>query len=339
MSSKFHLTPTGQARTCNAKTPESCKYSKLSGEVVEHYNSKEDAQAAYELEQEKNGNSNRPLKKTSIKKVKTADNESVNWKEIAKTSKLMNNVLTDPVLNSHAYSLILSEPSTSDEITKFYDVSGDQAETLSELSTYKPVSHIQQVDYRGQTLAEKNGQHYIFHTYEDSWDDKIELLNYTPVQKVEKEQINTEYTHVDKISDPDIQKMMKEHYRYNAQQKKYRAPYFWDSKEQSDIIVQNISAEGDSSIMDELQELKIDYTPYENEEKQNARVMEIGTVVFNKKINKGFMHTHMSASDGYPEDDGLKIDNKGNIKPTEGSLYVITGTGAVLGTGWKPVEQ
>lgn len=43
--SKFHVTPTGQSRTCSAKTNESCKYSKETGVVQPHFETREDAQA------------------------------------------------------------------------------------------------------------------------------------------------------------------------------------------------------------------------------------------------------------------------------------------------------
>jgi len=45
---KFHLTPKGQARPCMAQTAASCKYSKEAGEIVEHYDTKQEAQQAYE---------------------------------------------------------------------------------------------------------------------------------------------------------------------------------------------------------------------------------------------------------------------------------------------------
>lgn len=44
---KFHINPeTGKPSECRAKTPESCKYSQQSGEIVEHYDSMEKAQSA-----------------------------------------------------------------------------------------------------------------------------------------------------------------------------------------------------------------------------------------------------------------------------------------------------
>lgn len=70
---KFHLTPKGQARACSAKTPESCKYSQEAGTVVEHYETKEEAQAAYEKQTaEKLGSTNSLTKKKHTKTL-TAD--------------------------------------------------------------------------------------------------------------------------------------------------------------------------------------------------------------------------------------------------------------------------
>lgn len=53
---KFHVTPKGQARECNAQTPEACRYSQQSGKTVEHYETREEAQAAYEKQQQNKPN-------------------------------------------------------------------------------------------------------------------------------------------------------------------------------------------------------------------------------------------------------------------------------------------
>ena len=59
---RYHINPdTGRAGQCSAKTPEACKYSIESGTVVEHYDSKEEARAAYEK-------ANKSKTTTSLKK-------------------------------------------------------------------------------------------------------------------------------------------------------------------------------------------------------------------------------------------------------------------------------
>lgn len=70
---KFHLTPKGQARACSAKTPESCKYSQEAGTVVEHYETKEEAQAAYEQQAAQKHGSTNSLTKKKRTKLLTAD--------------------------------------------------------------------------------------------------------------------------------------------------------------------------------------------------------------------------------------------------------------------------
>lgn len=46
---KFHINPeTGRAGQCNAKSPESCKFSVEAGTVVAHYETKDEAKAAFE---------------------------------------------------------------------------------------------------------------------------------------------------------------------------------------------------------------------------------------------------------------------------------------------------
>lgn len=73
MPSKFHLTPKGQARQCSAKTPESCKYSQLAGETVEHYATKEEAQKAYEKTMDKH---------STVKLIKRKSKATISNKEL-----------------------------------------------------------------------------------------------------------------------------------------------------------------------------------------------------------------------------------------------------------------
>lgn len=69
---QYHINPeTGRAGQCKAKTPESCKFSVDSGTVVAHYDSKEDAKAAYERL-----NENKTLK--SVNKNKTSSKPKTN---------------------------------------------------------------------------------------------------------------------------------------------------------------------------------------------------------------------------------------------------------------------
>lgn len=336
MSTKFHLTPTGQARACSAKTPEACKYSQEAGEVVEHYNTKEDAQAAYEKQQEKAGNGSGTLKKTAKKARPRKSKEEINWQEIVKTDVIMRQVLQNENTAKHAYGIIVSAPQTADQIVKFYNVSYDEAEVLSELSQYNAQDRIQQVDYRNELLIERNGQHYVVNTYEDTWEDTISISYHTPVKKVEQSQIGTDYEFTDKIDDQDIRKMVEHYYYYDEAYKTYGQKYLWDKEE--NVIVHSIRAEGDSSFTDELPPLKVNYSPYENDERQNGREMETATIFFDKKLNKGFMHTYMNASDGYAESPELTINSKGEIRAAQGKLYSITGTGIVKGSGWQAID-
>lgn len=337
MSTKFHLTPTGQARQCSAKTPEACKYSQEAGEVVEHYSTKEEAQTAYEQQQEKAGNGSGALKKTAKKNAQSKNSkDEINWQEIVKTDVIMRQVLQNENTSKYAYGIIESAPQTADQIVKFYDVSYDEAEVLSELSQYNAKDRIQQVDYRNELLIERNGQHYVVSTYEDTWEETISISYHTPVKKVEQSQISTDYEFADKIDDQDIRKMVEHYYRYDTSDKTYNQKYSWDKEE--NVIVHSISAEGDSSFTDELPPLKVNYSPYENDERQNAREMESATIFFDKKLNKGFMHTYMNASDGYAESPELTINTKGEVKAGQGQLYSITGTGVVKGSGWQVID-
>lgn len=67
--SKYHINPeTGRAGQCKAQSPESCKFSVESGTVIAHYETKDEAKAAYEkLNKNKTLNS---VKKTSKPQAK-----------------------------------------------------------------------------------------------------------------------------------------------------------------------------------------------------------------------------------------------------------------------------
>lgn len=69
---KYHINPeTGRAGQCKAQSAESCKFSVESGTVIAHYETKDEAKAAYEKL-----NENKTL--NSVKKTKTSPESKVN---------------------------------------------------------------------------------------------------------------------------------------------------------------------------------------------------------------------------------------------------------------------
>lgn len=101
---KFHLTPKGQARPCMAQTPESCKYSREAGETVEHYDTKQEAQEAYEQQASEQHGSTKVLTKK-----KNKDNYIPQYKDNGDTTYKGVNVIEDEVIYDGVKFTRLSE--------------------------------------------------------------------------------------------------------------------------------------------------------------------------------------------------------------------------------------
>lgn len=116
----YHINPdTGRAGQCQAKTPEACKYSIESGTVVAHYETKEEAKAAYEkLNEHKTLNS---MKKSAAAKNKGA----AKTKTKAKPDTLQENRKKLAAINTKANGL-----TTKLQKKKFYLMDLNKSLTL-----------------------------------------------------------------------------------------------------------------------------------------------------------------------------------------------------------------
>lgn len=132
--SKFHLTPKGQARQCSAKTPESCKYSQEAGETVAHYETKEEAQQAYEKQgKEEHGTTNTLTKKRTKQKAQSREEKLAaeyfdkNQRQFLQgfdeeaIQNLKANYINDVMNNEKALSMIKEQESERKIIGDYFD--------------------------------------------------------------------------------------------------------------------------------------------------------------------------------------------------------------------------
>lgn len=132
--SKFHLTPKGQARQCSAKTPESCKYSQEAGETVAHYETKEEAQQAYEKQgKEEHGTTNTLTKKRTKQKSQSREEKLAaeyfdkNQRQFLQgfdeeaIQNLKANYINDVMNNEKALSMIKEQESERKIIGDYFD--------------------------------------------------------------------------------------------------------------------------------------------------------------------------------------------------------------------------
>lgn len=132
--SKFHLTPKGQARQCSAKTPESCKYSQEAGETVAHYETKEEAQQAYEKQgKEEHGTTNTLTKKKTKQKAQSREEKLAaeyfdkNQRQFLQgfdeeaIQNLKANYINDVMNNEKALSQIQKENEVKETVEEYFD--------------------------------------------------------------------------------------------------------------------------------------------------------------------------------------------------------------------------
>jgi len=117
---KFHITPSGQARNCSAQ-PGNCRYGE-NGVDPEHYNTKKEAQQAYEKQQE--------TKQTSMKSVKKAKLDE----GISKDEKLRR--IDEYQLQMKKYNSLLEEGGEKPSLGTLIDLR-ETAETMS--SAIEPI--------------------------------------------------------------------------------------------------------------------------------------------------------------------------------------------------------
>lgn len=291
------------------------------------------------------------LKKTSTKKKKknTTVKHPVNYDQIIQTQQLFNDLAMSnnkKMVDEYAYEALVASPMDEAQAADFIDMKGDvynfsndDMRIISELSQFKTKGRISQIDYMDDVLIEKDGQSYVASFAVDTWGwgDKNEFLSIRPVQKIEKDQIATNIEPVDEIDDSEISQLaekvlIKNHNKKNS----YDIYKDFDFKDDENIVYHEIYSEGDTTYTDAIPEVESDIYLYENDEKQNARVMEKGVLIFDKKLNKGFIKKYMTASEDYFGDDNVTIKNG---KITGNDLYFVKGIGTKKATGWTEVRN
>lgn len=300
MAQRYHISKdTGRPNICNAKTPESCRAEPaFSEKTPPHFEDKEVARAYVEK--------------------KLADSYS----ELPSSSKAKNeNLLQAQDVVSFNNDATYSNPE------QFFK---------EKLPGFSIVKEIEKIDYMNQILTEKDGDHFVFNFYGGDWMN-YEPLSVKAVTKAHGEQIDANLTKIDELVDREILDSINE---ISSSEKsivnddEYSEVYIYggqsatlEREDGSVIHTFPLNSEGESSILDRPTPVAINIELYENGERQNARVMETGFVIYDTRTKKGAAFVYETASEGdhyyiFDKDEaGVKIRDEGKQ-----SIYTIEGT-------------
>ena len=121
---KYHINPeTGRAGQCKAQSAESCKFSIESGTVVAHYETKDEAKAAYEkLNQNRTLNSVKKVSKTSQKeKIPTLQENRTKLSKINSKVRQLNKKVQDKKFKLMDLNKSLSLDKSKEERDEIYE--------------------------------------------------------------------------------------------------------------------------------------------------------------------------------------------------------------------------
>lgn len=307
MTQRYHISKdTGRPNICKAKTPESCRLSPAFGEdATPHFESKEEARDYVEV---KLSESYSPVSSTN------------------KSRKANENAIDEAIRES------VGEYRSNEDFVN------------EKLPGFKLTQTIEQIDYRNESLLEKDGQHFILNTYGGDWLD-YEPLSHSSVKKATASQLATTTTPVKNIESSEIASAIDEILAHSKDTKKTSA-FFLDGKgrlavysssaikelvrdDGSKILTFSVSPEGDSSLLDKPTPVEVAVDLYENEERQNARVMETATVIYDTRVQKGIVFVKQLSSEGYHEDSSFTLKDSKFTSKGSGRLLSLTGDGSI----------
>lgn len=311
---RYHISPkTGRPNICSAKTPEACKFSQEAGRTVDHFDTKEEAQA-------------------HIEKVLS--------EQYAETSSQNKAVKRD--LNTLIRFLDESHDRTFSSTERI----------MNNIPDFKEVEMLEKIDYGNELLLEKDGNYYIMSVWGDNnqYFD-YEVLGVEPVIKQKEKVLKTEQQYTEKIYDPELTKNLlsfsekySQKYRSFVSKTDEDSPYdyaidFWgldkekNKNNKDSLKVYHIEPKYNRSLLQKPLPIEYDVDMYENEEKQNAREFDDGYLIFDESLNKGFVFTFRSGSEDANGSEELYIKN-GEIRIDENDpyqrLFLIEGLGETV---------
>jgi len=328
MTKKYHISKeTGRPNICRAKTPQTCTAEPAFHEQQPpHFENKTIAQQYIEEKLQENNSVLVSNKKNNETKHNQKEVIQKGLKEIAEAwQKAQNNHTTE--------SYVFDGP--IEDMDTFLS---------EELPDFKKVRTIEKIDYINEHLCEKDNQYYQIVSHGGEY-SSYTILSYESLLKKTKPQLLTNAVNVDKIEDEElfssVKELSQEYDVIDFAQQTDGSESMSFSESQSDVVLEredgtklygfNIVSEGDSSLVDVPSPVKIDIELYENDERQNGRMMDKGYALYDTRLQRGFVATYRDSSESGGGDYRFEIHN-GSIKkskkdPGYQSIYAIHGTG------------
>lgn len=319
MAKRYHISKkTGRPNICKAQTPESCRAEPVFGEN-KHFDSKEAAQKYMEE-----------------KFSQTYQTISTERKSNQKSKTLENNRL----VKEFSDKFTSSPYDYGDNSTSFDDPYDFLNKNLPGFSIEKEIS---QIDYRNEFLLKKDEDYYVVHMYGGDW-MSYSLSSVKKVKKQTSPQLETNIESQDSITDEDVMNSIKELQNADKLSKPFKNknskvnylylsgdPEEYVRDDGSKIYSFSIDAEGDTSLYDVPDPVKVDIELSENDERQNARMMEAGYVIYDTRTQKGAVFVHQSGSEDGGEYRFNQSDNSiSKLDSYEQNIYLIEGTGQTV---------
>lgn len=175
---QYHINPeTGRAGQCKAKTPESCKFSIDSGTVVAHYETKDDAKAAYEkLNKNKTLNSVKKNKTPAKLKTKTLQENRTKLSGINSKMGQLNKNLQDKKFKLMDLDKSLSLDKSKEERDKIYEEIKQEHEDILILSKERKDTLKEQREL-AQTIEKQQAQEKLEQQDGNGYYDRITSFN------------------------------------------------------------------------------------------------------------------------------------------------------------------
>lgn len=345
---RYHISKkSGLPNICKAKTASACKADPAFGEdKPPHFESKEAAKQYIEEKLEKKHG------EKSARKITKSNTKTREEKQREKDMETIAAALEyEKKLEKNKYSYM----GNIENLDMFMD---------EHLPGFNSVRSIAKVNYANEMVLEKDGNYYIMTTHGGVYFNHS-ILDIEPVVKKAKTQVETEAEQKDEIKDQEIVDSIYE--VMDARKKSYEDrndkayysdmlypadphaeysptnyPTFYvdvenfthEREDGSKIHVFRLEAEGDQSLYDVPSPVSVPVEMYENGERENARVMENGLVVYDTRSDKGVLLAHRISSDGYEYgESSFSIKNTStltyNEKRSESqSIFLLNGTGS-----------
>lgn len=319
MPKRYHISKkTGRPNICKAKTPDSCRAEPVFGEN-KHFENKEDAQ--------------KYMEEKFSQTYETVNTES---RQKSKSQTSENNRLVDEFRDKFS-----SSPYDYDDSSVSFS---DPYEFLKKnLPGFTVEKEISQIDYRNEFLLKKDNNYYAAQMYGGDWMD-YSLSSINRVRRETAPQLETQIESRNSITDEDVMNSIRElqnadklHKPFKAKNSNVNSLSFWSNSEEyvrddgSKIYSFNLDAEGDTLLSDLPKPVKVDIELSENNERQNARMMESGYVIYDTRTQKGAVFVHQSGSEESGEYRFKQTKNEiSKMDKFEQNIYFIEGTGKTV---------